>query len=177
MYFIAVVLPEKLNRNVLQYKQYMLEKYGCRVGLKSPAHITIVPPFWLEENKEEQLLTDVDLVAKDVSAFAVTTQNFSAFRPKTIFIGVQANEQLRQLKKTADDFFYNKDFYQLKIESRAFHPHITIATRDLCKKDFFDAWPFFEKENFEEDWQAQGLSVLKHNKRNWDVIHTSLFQS
>jgi 2'-5' RNA ligase len=74
-----------------------------------------------------------------------------------------------------DDFFRLNSFYKIKIDTRPFHPHITIATRDLFKKSFCEAWPVFEKESFKEEWQVNGLSVLRHNKKNWDVIYTSQF--
>ena len=66
---------------------------------------------------------------------------------------------------------------KLKIDTRPFHPHITIATRDLHKKDFHDAWPMFEKEKFNAEWEANGLSLLRHNRTNWDVIHTCNFKT
>ncbi|RZK01798.1 MAG: hypothetical protein EOO46_19190, partial [Flavobacterium sp.] len=135
MYFIAVVLPEELNQKILSYKHWMAEKYSCRVGLKSPAHITIVPPFWTEPEKEERLLNDIDTISSSHKKFRLKTENFSAFKPRTLFIAVEDNEQLKMLKQTADHLFRNTD-YKIKIENRPFHPHITIATRDLHKKDF-----------------------------------------
>src|SRR5205085_11268941 len=98
MYFIAIVLPQFLNEKVLGYKNLMLEKYNCRVGLKSPAHITIIPPFWMEEEKEQQLVTDINLISKPFYLFTISTNNFSAFKPKTIFVATQPNEQLDELK-------------------------------------------------------------------------------
>jgi len=175
MYFVAVVLPQHLDEKVLHWKKYMQERYRCKVGLKSPAHITIIPPFWLEENREEELLNDVDTLAKDIKPFVVETADFSAFKPRTIFIGVKKNVYLEQLKRKADDHFSDKEQYKIKKENRPFHPHITIATRDLFKKDFYECWTFFETKEFKESWEATGLSVLRHNKRNWDTIYTAGF--
>ncbi len=175
MYFIALVLPPHLDQEILSYKNLMRERFDCKVGLKSPAHITIVPPFWMEGAQESLLLKDVDVLAGNLAAFAVATNNFSAFTPRTIFIAVQDNEELKRLKKTADDFFKQKAEYKIKIDSRRFHPHITIATRDLHKKTFQEAWTLFETEPFQEQWVATGLSVLRHNKKNWDIIHTAAF--
>jgi 2'-5' RNA ligase len=175
MYFIAIVLPLNLDEKVLHWKKYMQEKYRCKVGLKSPAHITIVPPFWLEANMEEELLNDVDTLAKDINSFTVATNDFSAFKPRTIFVSVQKNAALEKLKRNADSYFLEKEQYKIKIETRQFHPHITIATRDLIKKDFYECWPFFEAKEFKEEWEATGLSVLRHNKRNWEVIYTAGF--
>ena len=177
MYFIAIVLPQDLNEKVLKYKNMMFEKYNCKVGLKSPAHITLVSTFWMEEEKQEGLIVDINSLSNDVEPFPVLTSNFSAFKPKTIFISTAPSDKLSQVKIATDEFFRNNSFYNIKTESRPFHPHITIATRDLYKKDFQEIWPWFAEKKFEEKWTAEGLSVLKHNKKNWDVIYTSQFKT
>jgi 2'-5' RNA ligase len=177
MYFISLVLPPHLNEKVLMYKNMMLEKYNCKVGLKSPAHITLVPPFWMEEEKEEQLINDISSLSNGLSPFHVVTNNFSAFKPRTIIIAPQPNDDLNIVKKAMDDFFKNNSFYNIKIDTRAFHPHITIATRDLYKKSFYEIWPWFAEKKFREEWIAEGISILKHNKKNWDVIYTSQFKN
>src|SRR5215216_1506168 len=105
MYFIALVLPPDLNEKVLHWKKLMQERYNCKVGLKSPAHITLVPPFWMEENKEANLLQGVNALAKNNFPFVIHTKNFSAFKPRTIFIDVLKNADLVKVKTNADEFF------------------------------------------------------------------------
>lgn len=177
MYFIAQVLPPKLNEKVLRHKNFMLEQYGCRVGLKSPAHITLVPPFWMEEEREQVLRAAIEKLASGTTHFSLATDNFSHFKPKTIFIALATNEALNALKKNSDAFFSDQAIPGLKTDERPFHPHITIATRDLHKKDFYEAWQFFEQKTFMETWMADGISLLKHNKKNWDVVYTSQFKN
>lgn len=174
MFFAALVLPEELNDRILVHKKWMQEKYGCRVGLKSPAHITLLPPFWTAPANEENLKQDLQTISKDVVPFSIQTDHFSAFKPRTIFVAVKENEALHQLKKASDNFFRGNNF-GIKIETRPFHPHITIATRDLHKKDFGDAWPHFQTKKFEGTFEAKGISLLKHNGRTWDVVYTSNF--
>ena len=175
MYFIALVLPGDLNKKVLQWKNFMHDRYDCKVGLKSPAHITLIPPFWMEESSEILLLADTDSLAITLSPFIIKTKSFSAFKPRTIFIDVDKTQELDMLKQSVDLFYRNKSVYKMKMDERPFHPHITIATRDLFKKSFYACWPVFEVEEFLEEWEANSLSVLRHNKKNWDVIHTSQF--
>jgi len=175
MYFIALVLPQSLNEKVLKYKNMMLEKYNCKVGLKSPAHITLVPPFWMDEEKEGQLISDINSLSKNLHPFNLSTNNFSAFKPRTIFIAPAPNTELDNVKNATDEFFKNNSFYNIKIDARPFHPHITIATRDLYKKSFYEIWPWFAEKKFLEEWTAEGISILRHNKKNWDVIYTSQF--
>jgi 2'-5' RNA ligase len=129
----------------------------------------------MEENREAELFHDVAQLAKNSLPFIVRTKNFSAFKPRTIFIDVEKNIALNSLKENVDDFFKPNNYCKIKVDSRPFHPHITIATRDLFKKIFYEAWPVFEKEIFEEEWIVDGLSVLRHNKKNWDVVYTSQF--
>ena len=175
MYFIALVLPAELNEKILHWKNFMNDRYHCKVGLKSPPHITFIPPFWMEEDRETSLLADVDSIGRTLTPFTIKTKNFSAFKPRTIFIDVEKTKDLDNLKQSVDNFFGTNSGYKIKVDARPFHPHITIATRDLFKKSFYDCWPVFEKEEFLKEWEANSLSVLRHNKKNWDVIHTSQF--
>jgi 2'-5' RNA ligase len=175
MYYIAIVLPKELDEQIIKFKYYMLEKYETRVGLNSPAHITIIPPFWLHPEKEDGLRSDLDSLATQIHAFPLSTKDFSAFKPRTIYIDVVSSESLNEVKKKADRFFLERSQDGIKPENRAFNPHITIATRDLHKAAFAEAWPYFKDKEFKKDWTVEGLSLLRHNKKDWDVIQTSQF--
>ena len=175
MYYIAIVLPKELDEQIIKFKYYMLEKYEAKVGLKSPAHITIVPPFWLHPEREDGLRSDLDSLAAQLQPFPLSTHDFSAFKPRTIYIDVAPSEPLKEVKKKADRFFAERAEYGIKPENRDFNPHITIATRDLHKAAFAEAWPYFKDKEFRKDWTVEGLSLLRHNKKNWDVILTSQF--
>src|SRR6476620_11586008 len=153
----------------------MLERYGCKVGLKSPAHITLIPPFWLEPAKEKELVSDLDLISRGHFPFIINTLNFASFSHRTIFIDVSVTKELNELKSSAKSQFTNNKKYNIKVEDRPFMPHITIATRDLTKKSFAEAWAYFENKKFEKQWVANSISLLHHNKKNWDVLHTSQF--
>lgn len=175
MYFVAHVLPDALNEKILTYKKLMREKYGCRVGLKSPAHITLLPPFWMEGEKEDLLIRELQKTTCR-EPFILCTKYFSSFTPRTIFIALKENAPLNELKEKTNALFKDHPHFKIKTDARPFHPHITIATRDLHKKDYHDAWPYFQRTEFREEWMAEGVSLLKHNSLNWDVIHTSPFR-
>lgn len=174
MYFVAVVLPKHLDEKIFRYKKWMQEKYGCKVGLKSPAHITLVPPFWTKDENESGLKKDLTTIASTVAPFVIVTNNFSAFKSRTLFVATKENKALNELKRTTDYLFQSRD-YNIKKENRPFHPHITVATRDLQKAAFAEAWPQFQNKVFEEAFEANGLSLLKHNGRIWEVIFTTPF--
>ena len=175
MYFIALVAPEEINQQVLKWKNFFKERYECSAALKSPAHITIVAPFWMNEELENDLIDLIHEFSIAKTKFEITLQNFAAFQPKVIFIDVLKNKMLNDLYHSFTDFIISQNKFPIKKEDRSFHPHVTLATRDLYKKAFQEAWDIFSTKKYEALWIVSGLSLLRHNKKNWDVIYTSQF--
>ncbi|RYY82469.1 MAG: 2'-5' RNA ligase family protein, partial [Chitinophagaceae bacterium] len=138
--YVAIVLPEALNQLVLPHKEWMRDRYGCLVGLRSPAHITLLPPFWMDPALEDSFRLEVEAFAATQKTFPIRTRGFSAFPLRTLFIDVVVDDALLQLKSACDQWFTPLKQYGVKIDSRPFHPHITIATRDLPKGAFAEAW-------------------------------------
>jgi len=175
MYFIAIVAPEEINQQVLKWKNFFKERYECSVALKSPAHITIVPPFWMNEELENDLINSICEFTITKTKFEISLQNFATFQPKVIFVDVVKSEILNNIFQSFADFIFGQNKFPIKKEDRHFHPHVTLATRDLYKKAFLEAWEIFSKKKYEALWTVNGISLLRHNKKNWDVIFTSQF--
>jgi 2'-5' RNA ligase len=173
MYFIAVVAPADINAQVLQWKHYMRDHYGCTVALRSPAHITLIPPFWMNEELEKELLMDVDSFALQQPSFHITLKNFDAFKPRVIFVGIQENASLQQLKSSLEHHLVSLQKYPIKKESRPFHPHLTIANRDLRKKDFYPAFEHFSSIDYTQHFSATSIAILKHDGIVWQIHHTA----
>jgi len=175
MYFAAIVAPEEINQQVLKWKNFFKERYECTVALKSPAHITLLPPFWMNEELENDLINSIREFSITKNKFEITLKDFSAFKPKVIFIDVVKNEILNGRYQSFADFIIRQNKFPIKKDDRPFHPHVTLATRDLYKKAFQEAWEIFLKKKYEALWIVSGISLLRHDKKNWDVIFTSQF--
>jgi 2'-5' RNA ligase len=143
MYFIALVCPEEINKQVLKWKLWMKEKYSCEAALRSPAHITIVPPFWMNPDIEDDLLLSLSKFAAGQSSFSIQLNNFSNFKPRVIFVDVVSNRSLNDLEERLFRSLISENKYPLEKDDRLFHPHVTIATRDLHKKIFYETWDHF----------------------------------
>lgn len=172
MYYVAHVLPPQLNEWILPMKQDLYQRFGCAVGLKSPAHITLIPPFWLSPAEEPQLLTHLQLLARQCTGFVLTTRHFASFAKRTLFIAVGNSPLLHQLKQAADNLFAGNQGFGIQKEQRPFHPHITIATRDIKPHQFAAAWQLYGHQTFEHRWVADTISILRHNGSHWDVWAT-----
>lgn len=173
MYFIALVAPEKINLPVLKWKNFFKDHYGCTSALKSPAHITLIPPFWMNDGLEADLINSINAFSSTKNKFEIIIKDFAAFTPRVIYVDVIKNEILNELYESLADFIHAEDKYPVKKDDRPFHPHITLATRDLYKKAFYEALDIFSTKKYEASWLVAGISLLKHNKKNWDVIFTS----
>jgi 2'-5' RNA ligase len=175
MYFLALVLPGEHDKVVVQYKNHMEEKYGCKVALRSPAHITLIPPFWMDEATLPELIADTDDVAEQLRRFDLQSNGFDSFKPKTIFIAVKHSVLLNETYAKVNSFFSGQDKYKMKFDKRPFHPHITLATRDLHKKAYYEAMEYFSSKKFEKQWQVNSLDIMEHNGATWKLIHRSFF--
>ena len=173
MYFVALVAPPGINEEILKWKNFFKEKFGCTVALKSPAHITLIPPFWMNEELEDDLINSINEFSKSKNKFEITLKDFAAFKPRVIYVDVLKNETLNELYLYLTDFILRLDKYPVKKDDRPFHPHVTLATRDLYKKAFYEAWEIFSRKKYEASWVVNGISLLRHNKKNWDVVFTS----
>lgn len=175
MYFIAIVAPPEINEVVLKWKHYVRDHYGCTVALRSPAHITLIPPFWMQELQEPGLVQDTHSFAAGQQMFEITLQGFDAFRPRVIFVAVQENGMLNTLKAGLEQFLVSLNKYPVKKETRPFHPHLTIANRDLRKKDFTPAFEHFSKIDYEASFPVQDIALMKHNGTAWSIAQRWLF--
>src|SRR5262245_33178023 len=111
MYFIALVAPAEINRQVLAWKNFMKEHYGCMVALRSPAHITLIPPFWMEDSQEKELENAIDEFSITYSSFQIQLKNFSAFKPRVIYVSIEENENLQNLKPALENFLLSKNSF------------------------------------------------------------------
>ena len=170
MYFLGVLAPPEVNEKILQWKYYMRDHFGCVVALRSPAHITLIPPFWMKEEMEEDLIKDVNSFSIGQQEFQIELQDFDAFKPRVIFAQVNDNPLLSQLQASFLDYLIARQKFPIEKESRPFHPHLTIANRDLLKKDFAPAFDHFKRISYHYRFPVNEIALLKNQSAKWEVI-------
>lgn len=170
MYFVAIMCPPGLDQHVLQFKYWMREQFGCVVALRSPAHITIIPPFWLNLNVERKLQETLQAFGRDRNELIIQLDGFSTFGKRVLFIRVLENPELEEIKRQAEQHFAGTFGNLIPKDDRPFHPHITIANRDLKPGDLEKAWLHFSDKNCKENFSSKTISLLKLTEANWKVI-------
>lgn len=176
-YFIALVAPASVNRQVLEWKHYMLQHFHCKVALKSPAHITLIPPFDMPEPMQHEMEEQLQLFSARHRPFPIQLKNFAAFKPRVLYVHVQPNTHLSDLRARLEAFLLQFKHFPIKKEERPFHPHVTIANRDLQKEDFPPAWLYFQRLSYEVSFPANAISLLRHNGQTWEVAGAFPFRN
>lgn len=173
-YFIAIVIPDPLFTEIESVKQDLLNSHGLKGALRSPAHITLHRPFEWKEEKEELLVEKLRNFKFD-SDFKIELQNFAWFEPRVIYVNVRHNEQLFELHSRLTS--YAKQELKLFNEAedmRGFHPHVTVAFRDLKKTTFYELKKGFDEKQFRGRFQCAGFSLLKLDKK-WEELQSFKF--
>lgn len=174
-YFLAIIPPEPILSEAHQLKNHFKEKYHSKASLNSPPHITLHMPFLWKEKKENILLEKLKDFSLTQSHFELQLKNFKAFPPRVIYIDVVTNSALLLFQKALERFC--KREFQLFNANRldhAYHPHLTLAFRDLKKEQFALAWDEFKVKPYDQAFAVKEMAVLKHTGTAWEVLSTCL---
>lgn len=108
----------------------------------------------------------MDEFAQIQQPFELQLRGFNCFEPRVIFVDIVENQQLKTLQSGL--FHHLEKTVGLQDErAKRFHPHITIAHRDLQRRQFPKAWEHFSKIGYERSFQVEGLVLLEHVGRKW----------
>ena len=148
----------------------MKEHFGCIVALRSPAHITLIPPFWLEEEYESTLQDTLKSFNPGIDKINIILDGFAHFNRRVLFIRVKDHPGLSELRTKSEIHFMSDFGGVIKTDNRPFHPHVTIANRDLKPGVFEKAWPHFAEREFKESYVSGDVSLLKLVSGKWMVV-------
>lgn len=170
LYFIAVLPPEEESDQITDLKRYCKAHFGSGHALNSPPHITLHMPFKWNEKKRAVLDQCLDQVATATNAFRVQLQDYDFFEPRVVFVDVVENPALRELQQRLGKHMrLELNLFNADYKDRPFHPHVTIAFRDLKKPKFYEAKTHFSQQHMAMDFEIKDLVLLKHDGKGWQV--------
>ncbi|MFS8805191.1 2'-5' RNA ligase family protein [Synechococcus sp. R55.6] len=83
--FLALLPPPALQEQVTAIKQQFAEQFASQAALRSPPHITLVPPFEWPSSDLPALTGSLEAFAKQQTPVAIQLSGFGAFAPRVIF--------------------------------------------------------------------------------------------
>jgi 2'-5' RNA ligase len=170
LYFIAIIPYSELREKIRKIKERMKSEYGAGHALKSPAHITLQMPFKRSSEDETIISETLRRFVTGEKSFTVDLDGFGAFAPRVIFIKISVPEPVRALHSKLREVLMTELHFSPAEVMKDVQPHITVATRDLAKEAFSEAWPELQKEEFKASFDVRSICLLKHNGRDWDIL-------
>ena len=177
LYFIALVPPAPVRERVRALKLEIQQRFGAGHALRSPAHITLQMPFRLQSEFKEKLVEVLRQLAGMQHPFTIELEGFDCFAPRVIFIKIKDHEPVIALEKQLKPLLLKQQFLSTEATGFPFHPHMTIATRDLEEPAFIKAWAEFKDRLFHRAFEVSSLFLLRHNGSYWDIFKEFEFGS
>jgi len=177
LYFVALIPPEPILSEVKGFKEQVATTYNSKAALRSPAHITLHMPFQYREDREEKLWNVFQNFVTTASPFEILQDGFGCFEPRVIYVNVEKSAELDSLRSDLVKTMRRElNLDNADYKNLPFHPHMTIAFRDLKKTVFPEAWGNFEKLPFKATWKCHSFCLLKHTGKIWLPHKEFIFQ-
>jgi 2'-5' RNA ligase len=178
LYFIAFIPPAPVFEDALALKQHFHQNYNSKAALNSPPHVTLHMPFRWRFDKEETLIEKLASFIKQHDPIKICIDNFSSFPPRVIFLNVVTSEPLITFQKSLQRFCKKElNLFNANYKEDPFHPHVTLAFRDLKKSAYAKAWSEFEKKEYRAEFIADKVALLKHDGKEWKMLKDFTLES
>jgi len=168
LYLTAILPPQQLSEEIDDIRKEIAARFDVHAALKPPVHITLFRPVSMRADMEQHLIKWLKPVGTQHEPFTQELENFDSFNNKTLFIHCIKNTFIHNLQKdVATVFNKNKiDPREVKGSSR-FHPHITIAYRDVQPQVFETLWTEFKNRKLKRSFMVNHFTLLKHDGKKW----------
>ena len=174
LYFIAVIPPGDICREIEIFKRDFAERFAAKEALKNVAHITLKAPFKLPVEQHGRLAEWFNNLSIEEVPFGLRLKDFDCFIDNlVIFIKPEPNILLTTLQKSIIRQFVPA-FPNIRVSrlELKFHPHITVAYRDLTAGQFADAWSEYRNKKYAASFMVNEFYLLQHDTKRWNIIHT-----
>lgn len=177
LYFFAIIPPENVQASITKIKENFRDRYNAKHALKSPPHITLIPPFEYKRSEEKRLIDNLELFSSEEFRFTQKLENFGTFPPKVVYVRVEKSDHLIKLYERFGKFMAkNLQLKSIFHDSRKFKPHMTVAFRDLTKENFYLAKSEYEEKRISFTYNVESINLLRHNQKFWEIVHESYFK-
>jgi 2'-5' RNA ligase len=170
VFFIGICPPHPLEKEIHGLKEKIRQKHGVQGGFRSNAHITLQMPFNMATKKVDAFISDFKEFLEIQNPIEIKLNDFGNFEPRVVFIKIVDNTQLDSLQESVEKFMKQFQVFNSTHKNNGFHPHITIAFRDLKKPTFYKIWNEFKERQFQAAFLADSVTIFKHNGKSWDVF-------
>ncbi len=168
-YFLAIVPGGEIQKAATALKLEIKERFNVKYALKSPAHVTLKMPFSYNETKESILLGKLSAFVASRESFEIQVKETDTFGRRVIFWSIESGSKLFELQEDLKLFCKKELNLVDELSDRNYHPHMTIAFKDLKEKNFEEVLELVKENEINTDYTVNHLAILKRNEGRWEV--------
>lgn len=170
---VAIVPPEPLYSFVKEEQNFIAQKWNARQALRTPPHITLIPPISLDEDESVELERISQETASNHPSFRLKVTRYDSFSPKVIYLKPSFPHALSvlytDLMKT---ILANIPHAMQKYPYESFVPHITLAYRDLDPLRFKEVWKYYKNKKVNFTVDIDRICILDNTPDGWVITNT-----
>lgn len=176
-YFLAIVPEADIQQRITVLKENIKSEFNVKYSLKSPGHVTLKMPFSYNEAKEDRLISTLQDFLSSKNGFELELRGVSTFGSRVVFIGVEENQELMALQASLL-VFCKKELKQVEeLSDRNYHPHLTIAFKDLKKEQIPNIIQLARNADINLKFDVNQIVLLKRINHKWQILKRMSFKA
>lgn len=168
-FFIALVPPVEICDYATQVIQELSDRFRTSTA-KAPPHITLQAPFMWQVAEAAALETSLREFAALQAPVPVALSGFGAFAPRVLFMNVLKTPELLKLQANLLAHLETQlGIVDPVAKRRPFSPHLTVASRNVTRPIFKQAWADLQTRSIEFSFVGDRLTLLIHDGQRWHI--------
>lgn len=171
-YFLAIIPNSSFFDQVEGLKESIKQDFGSKYALKSPAHVTVKMPFSYSEKNEGKLKGLLGNFIEKHQQFTLRIHGVDCFGKRVIFLKVDAPTTLFELQAGLKIFCQRELHLMPELSDRNYHPHMTVAFKDLKPSSFEGIYRKVKEEKLDFYSNVLEIWLLKKEEGRWVKNHS-----
>ena len=169
LFFLALLPPQEIRDELREWQHWTAKNFQVRSPLLSPPHVTIYPPVRWPLAALAAWKNSLKDFASNHAEFSVTVEGFNHFDKEVIFAHVEQSPPIMDFQKSFIRYWTESLGAKSPKHANSYHPHITLAFRNLTPVSFTGIWEKFGSLPYTRQFNAKEMVLLKHQTTGWEI--------
>lgn len=167
---IAIVPPEPVFTEIRKEQEFIAKTWGPKHALRTPPHITIIPPIALTSGQTGWLSGMAYALAGHAVPFTFKLYDFDFFRPKVVYVRPVVSPELQELHDLWHQALLARMPHILdQYPDRPYHPHLTLAHKDVPGAQFEAMRKYYTAKTYRAEFLVDHFCILSHQGEGWVI--------
>lgn len=168
-FFVGLLPTVEIQDYANQVIEELAHRYHTSTA-KAPPHVTLQPPFLWQLSELAQLEACLQSFAAEQFPVPVCLSGFGAFAPRVLYLNVLKTPELLALQAgLMAELESRLAIVDPVSKHRSFSPHLTIASRNVTRSTFRQAWADLKTRSIEFSFVANRFTLLIHDGSQWRI--------